>query len=506
MARANIARRQGDDFQARLFWLNAASLLDPDSPVIKVTYETGPKSFDDITIEYDPDAAPQDHEGRPIHRRYVQCKWHTTAGTFGYTDLIAPTFINARCYSLLQRAHQAQTQYAPDGIGCQFKLVTNWQIKAGDPLQILVRKESDALDLHRLFDSTTDASSMGRVRKIWREHLKIEDPCLILVARTLAIAETLDSLADLRERLDEKFFAVGMRRVPASESGFFYDDLIVKLLAHGRVEFDRESFAEMARSKGLLDDCARRDKVFTIGVRSFMHPIDNLEDRCTRMLNLVPYFDERYIRNEADWREHAYPNLRDFLRDAASTTDSLCLVLDTHVSLAFAAGAVVNVKSGKHIQIEQRADGRRLWSMDDAHPNPVWPKLTPENEIIDGGRDEIAIAIGLTHDVSGDVSAFVTQNLPHVGRIIHCRPESGPSQRSVQCGRHAWMLAEAAVQYLQAVRQQGTRGALVHIFIAGPNGFVFFLGQHQQAIGPAALYEWDFDRQRGGGYSISLTV
>lgn len=506
MARANVARRHGDDFQARLFWLNAASLLDPDSPVIRVAYETGPKSFDDITIEYDPDAPPPDHEGRPIYRRHVQCKWHTTAGTFGYGDLIDPAFINAQRYSLLQKAYQAQTQYAPDGIGCQFKLVTNWRVGPEDPLLGLVRKESDALDLGRLFDGTTDASRMGNVRKLWREHLEIDHASLNLVARTLAIAETVESLATQRERLDERFAAVGMKRVPASESGFFYDDLIAKLLAQGRVEFDRESFAEMARREGLLDERTRPEPVPTIGVRSFMHPIDNLEDRCARMLNLVPYFDGRYIRNAADWQGRIYPELRDFLLGAARTTDSLRLVLDAHVSLAFTAGAVLNVKSGKHVEIEQRTGGRRFWSMDDAPPDPAWPALTFEDEIIDEGRDQIALAIGLTHDVSGDVSAFVRQNLPQAGRIVHCRPEGGPSQQSVQCGRHAWMLAEAAAQHLQAVRRHGGRGAPVHIFIAGPNGFTFFLGQHQQAIGPAALYEWDFDGRRGGGYSPGLTV
>ncbi len=128
MARANVARRHGDDFQARLFWLKAASLLDPNSPVVKVAYETGPKSFDDIMVEYDPNAAPPDHEGKPIYRRYLQCKWHTTAGTFGYQDLIDPAFINAARYSLLQKAQHAQARYAPDGAGCRFELVTNWRI------------------------------------------------------------------------------------------------------------------------------------------------------------------------------------------------------------------------------------------------------------------------------------------------------------------------------------------------------------------------------------------
>ena len=304
MAKANVARRQGDDFQARLFWLKAASLLDPNSPVIRVAYETGPKSFDDILVEYDPNSAAKDHEGKPIVREYIQCKWHTTAGTFGYQDLIDPSFINAQRYSLLQKAYQAQTQHAPDGTGCRFKLVTNWRINADDSLLRLVRKQTGALNLDRLFDDTTDQSRMGKVRKLWCEHLGLDHAGLRLVSRTLAIAETAEPLDSVRERLDDKFAVVGMKRVPASETAFFYDDLIVKLLAQGRIEFDRESFAEMARSEGILDGRAQPESVLAIGVRSFMHPIDNLEDRCQRMLDLVPYFDGRYIRDEADWHGH----------------------------------------------------------------------------------------------------------------------------------------------------------------------------------------------------------
>jgi hypothetical protein len=40
MAEAVVARQQGDNFQARLFWLNAAQLLDPASAVRRVAYET----------------------------------------------------------------------------------------------------------------------------------------------------------------------------------------------------------------------------------------------------------------------------------------------------------------------------------------------------------------------------------------------------------------------------------------------------------------------------------
>ena len=48
MTQAITARRDGDTFQARLFWDRAARLLDEDGAIIKVGFEVGPKSFDDI--------------------------------------------------------------------------------------------------------------------------------------------------------------------------------------------------------------------------------------------------------------------------------------------------------------------------------------------------------------------------------------------------------------------------------------------------------------------------
>jgi hypothetical protein len=62
-------------------------------------------------------------------------------------------------------------------------------------------------------------------------------------------------------------------------------------------------------------------------------------------------------------------------------------------------------------------------------------------------------------------------------------------------------MAEAVAQ---RVRQ--SPAPKTHIFLAAPNAFSFFLGQHQRAIGTVTLYEWDFERLRGGGYSVSLSI
>ena len=42
MTQAITARRDGDIFQARMFWLRAIPLLLPDSPVAGVGFESGP--------------------------------------------------------------------------------------------------------------------------------------------------------------------------------------------------------------------------------------------------------------------------------------------------------------------------------------------------------------------------------------------------------------------------------------------------------------------------------
>lgn len=505
MAKANIARQQGDNFQARIFWLKASALLDPDSPVVKVAYETGPKGFDDIQIVYAPDVAEKDYRGEPILRRYIQCKYHTTAGQFGYEDLTDKTFINASRYSLLERAYMVQTEHAPDGVGCRFELMTNWRFKPKDPLMRLIRKSAGEIDLNTLFDDTTDVSRMGKVRKTWCEHLGIDHAALEHLARVFTINEQPDSLEGLKQQLDDRFAAVGMKRISASESGYIYDDLVTKLLAQGRIEFDRDSFREMCQGEGLMEHKTKQKSIPPIGIRSFMHQIDNLEDRCKKLLDLVPYFDGRYIRDEADWGK-LMPLMRSFLLEEARISDNLRLILDIHSSLAFAVGTVLNVKCGKHIEIEQRFGGRHLWSMDDQQLQESWPEFVLAEKVVGNDGNEVAVAIGLTHEISENVQKYVESKLDRTGRILSFSPKGDPSQQSVICGRHAFSLAEKVVRRLRELRNEETPIDKVHIFIAGPNAFTFFLGQQQQAIGSCSVYEYDFEGGKGGGYSLGISL
>jgi hypothetical protein len=501
MTKAITVRRDGDTFQARLFWWYAARLLDPESPIIRVGFENGPKSFDDIWVEYHPTRCGQDQYGQPLRREHVQCKWHASPDTYGYSHLIDPEFVNANARSLLQRAREAQLAYAPDGIGVRFKLLTNWRLDRADPLRLMVGTRSGAIRLERLYGSASDNSKAGAVRKAWRDHLGLDEEELKPLARTLAFGEATDTLDALRDHLDLLFAYTGLRRIPRNESAFLYDDLVYQWMAQGRLEFDPTSLRTICHSENLLGQGSVRPRVY--GVKSFEHPIDRLEERCQEVLDLVPAFDERYIRSDTDWADKLYPTLRAFLLDSARYQSTLRLALDAHITLAFTAGSVLNIKSGRHIELEQRTTGQHVWAADDLPSDRSWPGLIGECTELRPHCPDLAVAVGLTHDVTPDVRRYLDAEALAVGRLLALKPSTGAGAQSVACGRHAFELAEATTRAILDAR--GT-AAMVHLFIAAPNGFSFFLGQRQPVLGRVRLYEFDFEGGRDWSYTPALTL
>src|SRR5690606_18869166 len=136
----------------------------------------------------------------------------------------------------------------------------------------------------------------------------------------------------------------------------------------GRLQFDRSSFRAVCAREDLLGSALGGPKVY--GVKSFEHAFDRLEERCHAVLDFVPSFDERYIRSDADWEVKLYPELKAFLFAAAKDQPRLRLALDAHVTLAFAAGSVINIKSGRQVELEQRGTSKRIWSADDSISDP----------------------------------------------------------------------------------------------------------------------------------------
>lgn len=495
MSRTNIARYSGDQFQARMFWLNAVNLLKSRDPIVEVAWEAGPKGVDDIRVHYQP---PIRSTNGPVTRDYIQCKWHVGAGEFGYQDLTDPKFTYGQSYSWLQRAYDA---FQTEGSQNRFTFQTNWRIAATNPLFDLVRRENNEIDLSKLFGTKTAKSKMGRVRECWCEHLEIDEDILQDFAASLTFADDVRSMSELRERLDDRFASVGMKAVPLDQSSYVYDDLIMKLHKEGDVVMDDTELRAVCDRESLWDDAAPNEEPYTLGIRSFKHKYDPMDHRCHQLLDLVPKFDGWFLKARCDWQSDIAAQLAEFVERFAPGHGAIRLRIDAHASIALAAGRLLDVKSGMQLGIEQRTSGLglRYWSSTDGDSSG--PDLRVDTS--GGANSNRVVALGITHDVLPGVKAYCEERFPDGYQLISARLDAAASGIGVNSGAHAWRIVESLAATLRGLAT--TPDNHVHLFAAAPNGAMFFLGQ-QLGIGKITVYEWDFERRRGGGYYPGLTV
>jgi SMODS-associated and fused to various effectors sensor domain len=507
MAKAITARMQGDDYQARFFWLQACRLFQPYTKVCHVAYELDRvKSFDDVVVTYSEPLCLE--RGDLVEADYFQVKFHVNqAGAFTCAAFIDPKFINATRVSLLQRLHAAQRAFAPNGTGCRLIIVSPWIVHPDDPLAVLVSNNGGEFHLDKLFDGTGDRSEMGRVRKLWRDHLGIGDDDLKTVLRPLRIYKNAPTLLAINEDLNRQLDALGFVPVALGQKVHPYDDLIKKLLAEGSNEFTRDILLTVTERESLrrCELTSAKNEVVPIGIRSFMRWAEHMEDETADMLCLVRFFDGRGVCNGRFWSDNIFPEVESFISKHSVSGKPSLLMLDTHSSVAFAAGYCLESKSGADIAPVQRTRaGKEIW-----HPQRL---TTNDNcagwSVTDTERrsegNDVAVAISVTHDVTIDVKDYVERALPSAHRILACSIEPKPGLGSLRDANHALFLVEELASLLKR-RPRDERAAALHIFASAPNAFMFFLGQMAKGFGPCTMYEYDFDSNALGAYQASIS-
>ena len=500
------AQWHGGNYQARIFWENAFNLLVNQSGVVEVTFEAdGPKAFDDLVVKYDP-PIPRSGPDR-VSADYHQIKWHTdSGGRFGYEDLISPQFIGATSVSLLQRLQQARAT-AP--AGAHFSFMTTYRIKDGDPLATLVSGHDRTLLLERLFDGTTDRSRMGKVRKLWREHLGLgSDDELKAVVQGLRIFEGYLSLEELRTNINYRAQAVGVLASNATDSDFRLDELARQLKVRKLNAFTRESFLKLCRDESLIAPSpspSAPDSFLPIAIRSFLGPAADIVGAASdNTLLLTDDFRQRYLRDDHDWQRDIRPKVEAFLGEAVRKSGQLRLILDAHASISLLAGAVLDTKSGTTVHLVQKGRvGARIWRADDGTTDGG-PLFDIAEESLGSGR-EIAVVISASQGTRAQAAAFISEHLPTVGQLVSFTFPGGPGQQSIAGGAHASVLADQVANHIRATKG-ADMDAVVHIFAAVPNSLLFYLGQQHSAIAPCVVYEFDFDRQGNKSYQPSFVI
>lgn len=502
MANAVLPRWHGDNYQARVFWHNALNLLDPTSSVVEVSFEAdGPKAFDDVVVKYFPHV-PRSGSDR-ISAEYHQVKWHVDLdGRFGYEDFINPEFIGAKTFSLLQRLREARKVLESN---THFSLITTHRIKDNDPIGALVSGVDKSLLLEKLFDGTTDKSANGKVRKLWREHLELNsDAELRAVVTGLRIVEGHYTLEELRAQINLKAQCFGLLSFGDSNSDFRYDELARQLKARGINSLNKQSLERLCREEGLLSEKPSiEDGFLNIAVRSFLGPAADIVGALPEnTLLLTEYFKQRYLIDGLEWQTDIRPKVEAFLKASVVKSSQLRIILDAHASIAFLAGAVLDLKSGVQFEIVQKGRlGSRTWAVDNGLIGPL-PRISKE---IIGPGSEIALALNISQSVEAHTRQYIATNLNQVGMLISFSMPSGPGQQNILSGSHASAISDQISNAIRELKSENVDAA-VHLFAACPNALLFLLGQQHQGVSPCIVYEYDFDRKGNKTYHPSFLI
>lgn len=499
MSNAVVAGWQGHSYQARFFWLHASALRDPDQAnVTEVSFEADfPKGFDDVVVRYDPPRPGS--QGYRVAVHHYQIKFHmVAAGRFGYDDLIDPAFTGGSAVSILQRLQEAK-QNSPQNAA--FTLVTTDRVRDGDQLLDLISNDDRRLRLDKLFVKGGDGSRMGKVRRLWREHLGLgSDEELRELLCGFGIHEGHASLAEMRDAVNDRFRVVGLTTC-RDDLAFKYDAAAQQLKINKINNLTRGSFDKLCIDENWLT-IGEPEAFHNMALRSFSDGIAaDLDSSADNRLSLLDRFDGRHLIASQDWNSDIRPAVEAFLRDGLEVPSAIRLTINAHGSLAYLAGTILNLKSGKMVELVQKGrSGSSVWRSDDGKKGRAATVHTTAR----GDGADLALVINLTRDATRDVTDYVASQLPSVGHIMFVRADPEPGQAAVAGGAHAAALAD---QIGEAVR--GAKlpvGAQVHLFVAAPNGFTFFLGQQRAAMGPTTFYEFDFERRVHGTYIPTFRI
>ncbi len=499
MANAVVAGWQGHDYQARFFWVHASALRDSDQTnVVEVSYEADfPKGFDDVVVRYDPPRPGS--QGYRVAVHHYQIKFHVVAaGVFGFEDLVDPEFTGGTAVSILQRLREAKQKSPQDAA---FTLVTTDRIREGDQLRELLSNDDRRLRMDKLFVAGGDRSRMGKVRKLWRDHLGVAtDEELRVIVEGFGIHEGHDSLEQMRDAVNERFRVVGLTTC-RDALAFRYDAAAKQLKINGINNLTRRSFDKLCIDENWIR-IGDPEPFHNLALRSFSDGIAaDLDAAADNRLSLLDRFDGRYLIEGQDWNADLRPLAETFLRAGLDAGQSIRLTLNAHSGFAYLAGTVLNLKTGANVELVQK--GRlptSVWRADDGR---IGPPAEVETTVT-GDGDDLALVVSLTRDAAADVADYVTRHVPSIGRTMTVRASPAPAQTAVAGGAHAAALADQIGEAVRAARL--SVGARVHVFATAPNGFLFFLGQQRPAMGPSTYYEYDLERRIHGTYEPTFRI
>ncbi len=509
MGRNVIARQDGDDYQANFFWIKACGLNIAHTRTSKVSWEIDSTfGFDDVMVSYDPAIM---ESGSEVTNEYYQVKFHVDhAKGFTCQAFIDPEFIGAKNESLLQRLYKIFKTDPENFASSRYYIINTWGVDHSDKSIGDLLSNTGGIRTQVLFKGGEN-SQYGKVRKLWKDHLGISsDEELKKMLQPLRIKHSYDDEQRLKETLNYHLSIAGLKPIPADQRSSKYGDLIQKLHKEGKNTFTKKDLLEICEREELLHKTeAVANDCFIIGVRSFQKGAENIQLEVHKLLCLLHHFSGRFILEEYSWDDQIAPQLKALSEEIISAKRPILIHLDTHLSIALYIGYCLDVKyGGLDITIVQKTfNGKVLWKplseKINEHSLPIWQY--EESERTNQGVD-LALSLSVTHDVRSNVEDYVNTRLSSVGKYIHATILPKANYSSIKDASHIVAAVQDLISYFRKGRKLGQPVGKIHLFIAAPNAFAFFLGQYLRPLGSVILYEYDFDNNRDGSYHQVINI
>jgi hypothetical protein len=226
-------------------------------------------------------------------------------------------------------------------------------------------------------------------------------------------------------------------------------------------------------------------------VRSFPSRVADPSGLALPPLDLADLFNGRYPIHDDVWRRDIPQRLADLMPALVGLPQPLLLALQTHLSISWSLGTLLNPKLGFTVNVSQRTNaGEMAWNLSRAEPPDDALGWLVTEERLNRGQ-ELALVVSVTHDALTDARRAIDTQALAIGRLAHARlPQPGPD--AVVDGGHARWLADGLARQVRelVVADPPLR---LHVFAASPVGLMLLLGQRADAWGPTTVYEFAFE-------------
>lgn len=504
MAKAVAARIFGDDYQALVFWLEACKMLIGEDDIECVEIESNDvKSLDDVVVHYHD--GHRGSSGRIIRKAFYQVKYHVDyRNSLSASALVDPGFINASSVSFLKRAKKAWDDYRLTGL--IIVLYNTWGIDSTDVLGELISSEDGHFEVEKMM-TAKPRSKIGKLRDSWAKHLECDAEELEDFLGSIRIVQG-GTLSEVRAALNDRLARAGLKTMLHSNPLSPYADLARALIKSERTRLNRDQLIECCKESKLWDGGPwRKITGKALAIRSRERGTGGFDSWGDARLDLLPYFKERALCSGLDWSDDVGKRIVQFLARNARIGDSVTLWLPAHYTVFALAGYALDARSGVAVTVRQLGTyGVQEWAIPLPEDNKCGASVClRHNDIkLSAVGTDLAVAIGVSQEISGDVEEYLKGNVPSV-RVLRTIELEHCGSCSIQGPGTAASIVDEIVCSVRSLRQEYKCRGVTHIFYAMPAFMVFMIGQRIVSMGAVQLYEHDFDSGLGAAYSPSLT-